>query len=385
MNFLPRLAIAIAACLAFGMARADTSPPRKFSVWVFADAHVGTDKANGRDSLATALQQSEGGSGFAWDIALDLGDVSGAQGTPKDDEGKELVRQFGVLQRHRREQIYDLSGNHDRSGLDEPQAWWWRTWIDPTGEHAEFSGVNPNKRPFPVEGTWERYSIRVGNLLFLMMSDINEPSQKIGRGTLGGNPGGVVSGETFRWWKRMIEKNRGSIIISAHHYVLKDTTVASGEWEGMRRDENGTWKSWYHGYFPQGTPQGASFLYWVDSKQDSGAFENFLAAAPSRVDLWLGSHTHTSPDDTFGGKSHIERRWGTTFINVAGLTKYHVNSSVPENGVPRSWLLTFTDGSDQVTAQCYLHGNDYAPQGWYPKNDRIIKLSKPFRMPSTPF
>jgi hypothetical protein len=380
MHFFARLALAMTASLCFGLARADTSLHRTFHVWVFADAHVGTDKTNGRDSLATALQQSEAASGFAWDIALDLGDMSGAQGTPKDDEGKETVRQFGVLKRHRREQIYDLSGNHDRSGLDEPQAWWWRKWVDPTGEHPEFSGVDAKKRPFPVVGTWERYSVRIGNLLLLMMSDINEPSQKIGRGTLGGNPGGVVSGETFRWWKRMVEENRASIIISAHHYVLKDTTVASGEWEGMRRDETGAWKSWYHGYFAQGTPQGASFLYWVDSKPDSAAFEAFLAAAPSRIEIWLGAHTHTNPDDAFGGKSHIERRWGTTFINVAGLTKYHVNASAPENGVPRSWLLTFTDGSDQVTAQCYLHGNEYAPQGWYTKNDRVIKLSKPFRM-----
>src|SRR5258708_2290334 len=92
----------------------------------------------------------------------------------------------------------------------------------------------------------------------------------------------------------MVEQNPSSIIISTHHYVLKDTTVASGEWEGMRRDENGAWKSWYHGYFPQGTPQGASFLYWVDSKRDSRAFENVLAASPSRVALWLGAHTHTS-------------------------------------------------------------------------------------------
>ena len=248
--------------------------------------------------------------------------MSGAQGLPKDEEGQEIVRQFGVLTRHRREQIYDLSGNHDRSGLDEPQAWWWRKWVDPIGENSEFSKVDAAKRPFPVAGTWERYSFRVGNLLFLMMSDINEPSQKIGRGTLGGNPGGVVSGETFRWWKRNVENNRSSIIISAHHYVLKDTTVASGEWEGMRRDPNGAWTSWYHGYRAQGTPQGASYLYWVDSKPDSGRFESVLAATP-RVDLWLGAHTHTSPDDTYGGKSHIERRWGTTFINVAGLTRYH--------------------------------------------------------------
>ena len=102
-----------------------------------------------------------------------------------------------------------------------------------------------------------------------------------------------------------------------------------------------------------------------------------------RVSTFGSGPTRTQAQMTrFGGKSHIERRWGTTFINVAGLTKYHVNASAPENGVPRSWLLTFTDGSDRVTAQCYLHGNDYAPQGWYTKNDRVIKLSKPFRMPS---
>jgi hypothetical protein len=159
--------------------------------------------------------------------------------------------------------------------------------------------------------------------------------------------------------------------------MLKNTTVASGEWEGFRRDEKGGWKENYHGYWPQSTPQGASYLYWVDSKQDSGAFENFLAAAPGRVDLWLGGHTHTNPDDTYGGKSHIEHRWGTTFINAAELTGY---MGAPENCVPRSWLLTFTDGADEASARCYLHTSAYAPQGWYPKNDRAIKLSKPFKM-----
>jgi hypothetical protein len=189
----------------------------------------------------------------------------------------------------------------------------------------------------------------------------------------------VVSGETFRWWKHMVEENRSSIIVTADHYVLKDTTVASGEWEGMRRDQNGAWQSWYHGYFPQGTPQGASFLYWVDSKSDSGAFEKVLATVPSGTALWLGAHTHTNPDDTYGGKSHIEKKWGTTFINVAGLTQYHGRPL--ENQVPRSWLLTFTEGSDEVEARCYLHGDSYAPQGWYDKVGRVIKLAAPFRMP----
>lgn len=376
------LAISLAIIAVLALFKTQREAPKTFRVWVFSDAHVGSDKEHGRESLAEALRQSETVSGFEWQIALDLGDMSGPPGTPKDSEGEEVVRQFDVLKQHRREDVYDLSGNHDRSGLDEPQAWWWRKWIDPVGEHTEFSHVDATKRPFPIDGTWERYSFRVGNLLFLMMSDINEPTQKVGRGTLGGNPGGVVSGETFRWWKRMVQENRSSIIISAHHYVLKDTTVASGEWEGMRRDENGAWKNRYHGYFPEGTPQGASFLYWVDSKPDSGAFESVLmaaSAAAAPVDLWLGAHTHTNPDDTYGGKSHIERRWGTTFINVSGLTRFHTG---PENSIPRSWVLTFTDGSDQVTAQCYLHGNEYAPQGWYPKVERTITLSKPFRMPS---
>jgi hypothetical protein len=102
--------------------------------------------------------------------------------------------------------------------------------------------------------------------------------------------------------------------------------------------------------------------------------------------MWLGGHTHTAPDDTYGGKSHIERRWGTVFMNVAGLTKYQ---TAPGTGVPRSWLLTFTEGSDQVTVRCYLHGDEYAPQGWYPpygvRHEPLgpdIKLSKPFQMPA---
>ncbi len=196
MRTVPRLLFSwVFVVLALGL---HGQAPRTFKVWVFSDAHVGSDQKNGRESLATALRQSEGASGFLWDIALDLGDMSGAQDTPKNPEGEEIVRQFGALRLHHREDIYDLSGNHDRSGLDEPQAVWWRKWIDPTGEHTGFSHVDASKRPFPIDGTWERYSFRVGNLLFLMMSDINEPTQKVGRGTLGGNPGGVVSGEVRR-------------------------------------------------------------------------------------------------------------------------------------------------------------------------------------------
>ena len=340
-------------------------------VWCFGDAHVGTDLRRNRESLADAIRDSEK---LDWDIAVDVGDMSGGQAVPEDSEGQEVVRQFQALKRHKREDIYNVCGNHDRSGLNEEKNWWWRKWLDPMGENTKFSGVDNSKRPYPVEGTWERYSFRVGNILFLMMSDINEPTQTIGRGELGGNPSGVVSGETFEWWKQMVLDNQDCIIISAHHYMLKETTVASGEWEGMKKDENGNWSSGYHGYKPQGTPIGASYLYFVDSKPDAQAFEKFIAAHPGALDIWLGGHTHAHPDTVAGGKSHIETKWGTHFINTAALTRYHCVSP------PKSRLLTFTEGSREVKVQCYMHTDEFMPKGCYDKAERILLLSRPFKI-----
>ena len=158
--------------------------------------------------------------------------------------------------------------------------------------------------------------------------------------------------------------------------MLKDTTVASGEWEGFDQDEAGNRVSRYHGYFPKGSPKGASYLYWVDGKEDAQAFETYLEAHPGAVDIWLGGHTHTHPDDTRGGKSHIEKKWGTHFVNVANLTRYHG----VRNSVPKSRLFTFTEGSDQVRLQCYMHTSEFLPQGWYAKDDRVLQLSKPFKL-----
>ena len=353
-----------------------------FKLWVFGDAHVGTDLKRGRESLADALRISERGGDhgippFEWDIAIDVGDMSGGQSVPEDAEGQEIVRQFNELEKHPREAVYSVCGNHDRSGLDESAAWWWQKWIDPMGEYTESSNVDSRKRPYRVEGTWERYAFRVGNILFLMMSDINEPTQTIGRGDLGGNPGGVVSGETFKWWKAMVESNPNDSIISVHHYMLKDTTVASGDWEGMEKDKDGNWCQGYHGYKPQGTPQGASYLYFVNSQPDAQAFEQYLSEHPGAVDIWLGGHTHAHPDALNGGKSHIETRWGTHFINAAALTRYHSNPQHPNP--PKSRLLTFTEGSNEVRVQCYMHTNEFLPQGWHERAERRLKLDRPFR------
>ncbi len=339
------------------------------------------DKAFGRESLADAIRQSETGDGdpgraFDWDICLNLGDFSAAFGLPTDEEGREIVRQFRALTRHRREQVYTICGNHDRNAPDEPPGLWFRRYIDPFGENGLLSGVDRARYPHDIHGNWERYWFEVGNIRFLMMSDVNEPSQAKGRGALGGNPGGVVSRDTFDWWVDQVESShRDKIVVTAHHYVLKETTVVSGDWEGMSRGADGGWRTEYHGYYPEGAPRGASYLYWVAGKPDSGAFEAWLEANPGTVDLWLGAHTHTNPDDMRGGKSHMEARYGgTTFLNVAALTRHFVS----DHAMPMSRLLTFENGSERLRVQCYMHTGEYRSPGFYRERERTVILTKPF-------
>jgi hypothetical protein len=376
--------------LAAGTFSAEASPviaaqekkAQVFRLWAISDAHVGTDlRHHDRESLAEAIRQSErggedGGPPFEWNIAVHLGDSSGNQGSPKDDEGREIVRQFSAARKHVREQFYNLAGNHDATFADEKTQWWFRKWLDPTGENTLHSGVDPLNRPYAVVGTWERYTFRVGNLLFVMMSDRNDGGPPVGRGERGGYPAGAVTGETFAWWKELVKQNPDAIIISCHHHMLKETTVASGEWEGFSKTVAGKWQSNYHGYFPQGGPKGASYLYWLDDKPDAQGFERYLSENPAAIDLWLGGHTHTGPDDQKGGRSHIERKWDVNFVNVSALTRCHGH----RHSTPMSRLFTFTEGSAQVRVQCYLHTSQYKPQGWYDKVERTIKLAKPFRI-----
>ncbi|MBU3738368.1 MAG: hypothetical protein FGM55_05375 [Rhodoferax sp.] len=421
------MAMASAGWAAWADPAAASSTGEEFNLWAFGDAHVGRDLLEGRESLAEALRQSELGAAaafaarspdtlerarsinvggnsssqlstaersvveasarkrddparytgpsFNWDIAINVGDNSAAEKPPADPEGEEIVRQYGALTRHKREDIYDLSGNHDRGGCKGSSSEWFEKWVDPMGTHTATSGVDHRRRPYPVNGTWERYSFRVGNILFLMMSDVVEPTQPCGRDQMGGNPGGVVRGDTFAWFKKMeLANERTSIIVAAHHYVLRNTTVASGPFEGFEEDDRGNMKPKYHGLKPRGAPEGTSYLYWVNSVRNSTVFEKFLAQRPGRVALWLGGHTHTDPDDRTGGKSHIETRWGTHFINVSALTRFHGPLSRP-----MSRLISFANGSDQLRVRCYLHTDQHAAQGWYPPAERVLQLPRAFR------
>jgi len=99
---------------------------REFRLWAAGCAHVHTDKRRGRLSLVDAITDSEeggdeGGPSFDWDIMLHLGDLKGNQDTPDDEDAQEVLRQFAASQKHSREDFYNLLGNHDASGPDEPE------------------------------------------------------------------------------------------------------------------------------------------------------------------------------------------------------------------------------------------------------------------------
>ena len=101
---------------------------------------------------------------------------------------------------------------------------------------------------------------------------------------------------------------------------------------------------------------------------------HLLEEHPGCIDIWLGGHTHTFPDDIVSGRSHVERKWKTSFVNCAQLSKYHSFVTCP----PMSRHFTFTAGSPLVRVRCYLHDDSHAPQGWYAPAERVLELNRPF-------
>ena len=78
--------------------------------------------------------------------------------------------------------------------------------------------------------------------------------------------------------------------------------------------------------FPDADGAGSGTSWYKPKAQ---AFESYLAAHPGAIELWLGGHTHTHPDDVLNGRSHVERKWGVNFVNCAQLSKFHSYVTCP--------------------------------------------------------
>ena len=300
------------------------------------------------------------------------------QGTPKDAEGKEIVRQFSILNGHRREQIYDVSGNHDRNGLDEPQGWWWRKWVDPTGEHPEFSQVHAEKRPFPIEGTWERYWFRAGNLLFLMMSDINEPTQKTWAWKTRWQSGGCSERRDIQ----VVEGNgRTESRLHNHHRSSLRPKEYDGCVGGMGRD--GTDESRRVGYGLPRIFQSRNAARCVISSlggQQAGLWRiRKVSGRHSRASGSMARRAHTLLLRTRRRKIVRRNSLRHDVHQCSGFEQ------VPDTTGNRNAKKL---ASDIHRGKRYRHSTMLPPRErvrttrWYPKVDRKIKLKRPFSMPA---
>jgi hypothetical protein len=231
----------------------------------------------------------------------------------------------------------------------------------------------------------------------LMLSDRNDAPEPVGRGHSearntgrGGCPAGAVTRETFDWWKRQVLEHQDKIIVTMHHHMLRDTTT------GSTRDEGAA-----GGYHNEPGAPGASYLYYIIENDDpddfqytadAHAFEDFLDEfyrehGRPAIDVWIGGHTHAwAPEDTgadgFPKKSITETRWGVTFVQIGALIP--LNRAGPT--FPMSRVLTFTDSSDALSLDVYMHTDRWKPSpkiGWYTEGagHRVVKLRHPFHRP----
>lgn len=350
-------------------------PQSSLRIWAFGCAHCKADDDNGRKSLGVALQHANT---FDWDVGIGLGDFSSASQQPASGDGEEVVSQFADLARPR-EHIYTLAGNHD---ADIPSTGghgltWYEKYIDPFGDFTSDSGVDDSHRPFPIAsgGTLERYKFEIGNVIFLMMVDVNWEGAPYGKENAGGGyPAGKVSDSTLSWWESEVEAAASDqIVISCHHHALKETTIASGEYEGFVPDSGPSWEGKFHGYFSDGGPMGASYLYFNGTTADAQGFESYLNSNNGATDLWLCGHTHAKPEESVGSKTHIETKWGVHCINCSALTYYH---NGPNNqNYPMSKLITLNGST--ATIQTFMHSNHLHPAGFH-KQVVTKSLATPF-------
>ena len=112
----------------------------------------------------------------------------------------------------------------------------------------------------------------------------------------------------------MVEENRSSIIITAHHYVLKDTTVASANGKACAVTKTARGKSGITATIIRAR-RGASFLTGWTANRTPARSRMFWRPRQRVSILARSAHSH-EPRRHVRRESHIEQRWGTTFINV---------------------------------------------------------------------
>lgn len=196
-------------------------------------------------------------------------------------------------------------------------------WFEIAGNHD----MKDEKHYRQYIGEKLHYSVTVGNILMLFMSDEDRfPAQKI-------------SDATFRWWKNKVEKNQHRIIITVTHAYLKESGL---------------------------------FGYPIPSRNIAGSERFASVLKKNRVALWICGHTHL-PGFIWERYTSPPSYRGTTFINVSAIRKSMFNNI-------ESNLIYFSKGKDQALIRRRDHEN-----GRFVRSLEItVPLGRPFVWDGTP-
>ena len=358
--------------------------PKTFTLWATSDAHVVREAmgescnpdAVPRESMRIAVEQADSDEGFHYDIGVQLGDLLDYDYETIESFQKYLSQlSFSSKDRH---YWYHAGGNNDENSvlndgvsIDNE---YYRRYIDPVGEFTATSGIDNNRRPYPVTGTYERYYFDVGNIRFLFLSDRNDLPAPYGRGEGGFFVDGAITLDTYKWFVDQVIKNPDRIIVVCCHHPLKDTTL------GTAMDES--WKRMYmSGYNPENKNNPAARLqtvlhqvYDVDSF-DSPKFNNLLSQNTGVVDMWVSGHVHHMLEEVFNGKGKYAYAYGGHHFNVGTICRFRHHIIFLS---AQSTLFTFTEGSSQFDSKVYVHDHPSVKQGFYEPEHRILTLKKGF-------
>ena len=192
-----------------------------------------------------------------------------------------------------------------------------RNWFEIAGNHDVRSGPVFHqyiKKP-------DHYGVRVGNVLFLLLSDESTASKT------------DISDMAFQWWREAVRNNQQDIIITVTHAQLRHSGL---------------------------------FASFVPSRRiaDSVRFEKVLRQ--EKVAIWASGHSHL-PQGMWGTISIEPELGGTCFVNVSAIREDSFMDS-------QSRFFFFEDGSDVVWIRSRNHTKGRFDIGL----DVPLKLDRPF-------
>lgn len=167
------------------------------------------------------------------------------------------------------------------------------------------------------------YSITVGNILFIFMSDAER-----GKAT-------EIPDEVFEWWKELVVENQDKIIVVTTHAPLEGSGIPFS---------------------------GLTDRQIIDSERFTEVLRTY------NVDLWLSGHLHL-PHSMWNATVEKEEFGGTEFVHLSSIRPEIWGMKESESRV-----LTFVCGSDKVLVRVRNHEKlDYIPH-----LDEVFTLSKSY-------